>query len=208
MHGPLDLVRSATPPGYLEGWLNGHPPERLVEEDRALEAMLAWSRLSTDQLRDLLASSVLFRSSIVALADLPTARPADLCRHVVGALHAGGLDVLLDAQPARTGDAVAVKALVPGLEVETMSYGRIGERGVRRLLDRDDPLVAVGARPAGNRWARVHLTVEAQERLGGPAWFDRLGADERVGLLYPLYREPGRHAVAIGEAQRRPAGRP
>ncbi len=208
MHGPLDLVRAATPPGYLEGWLDGHPPERLVEEDRALEAMLAWSRLSTDQLRDLLASSVLFRSSIVALADLPTARPADLCRHVVGALHAGGLDVLLDTQPARTGDAVAVKALVPGLEVETMSYGRIGERGVRRLLDRDDPLVAVGARPAGNRWARVHLTVEAQERLGGPAWFDRLGADERVGLLYPLYREPGRHAVAIGEAQRMPAGRP
>ena len=61
----------------------------------------------------------------------------------------------------------------PGLEVETMSYGRIGERGVRRLRERDDPLVAVGARPDGPGWAAVHLTAEAQERLGGPAWFDR-----------------------------------
>jgi ribosomal protein S12 methylthiotransferase accessory factor len=92
------------------------------------------------------------------------------------------------------GDAVAAKVLVPGLEVETMSYGRIGERGVRRLLERDDPLVTVGTDPGG--WARVHLTADAQARLGGPAWFDRAGADRRVGALYALYREPGRHTVA------------
>jgi hypothetical protein len=42
----------------------------------------------------------------------------------------------------------------------------------------------------------VHLTAEAEERLGGPAWFDRAGARRRVGPLYPLYREPGRHVVA------------
>jgi ribosomal protein S12 methylthiotransferase accessory factor len=42
----------------------------------------------------------------------------------------------------------------------------------------------------------VHLTADAQERLGGPAWFDRAGADRRVGALYALYREPGRHTVA------------
>ena len=75
-----------------------------------------------------------------------------------------------------------------------MSYGRIGERGVARLLDRGDPLVTVGTDPGG--WARVHLTAEAEERLGGPAWFDRGGADRRVGELYALYREPGRHVVA------------
>ena len=54
--------------------------------------------------------------------------------------------------------------------------------------------MAVGPDPGG--WARVHLTVDAQERLGGPAWFDRVGAQRRVGNLYPLYREPGRHVVA------------
>ena len=103
----------------------------------------------------------------------------------------------MELQPS-VGDAVAAKVLVPGLEVETMSYGRIGERGVRRLAERGEggggELVAVGADPGG--WARVHLTPDAEERLGGPAWFDRAGADRRVGALYPLYREPGRHTVA------------
>ncbi len=195
MHGPLDLVRSVTPPGYLDEWLSGHPPERLVEEDRALTAMLEWARMPVARLRDLLQDTVLAQRSTVRFADLPTAAPGDLCAHVTGALAAEGHDVLVDVQRS-DGEAVAVKALVPGLEVETMSYGRIGERGVRRLLDRGEPLVAVGARPDGAGWARVHLTADAQERLGGPAWFDRAGADARVGPLYPLYREPGRHVAA------------
>ena len=192
MHGPLDLVERATPPGYLDGWLSGHPPERLVEEDRALQAVLAWSRQPTAALVDLLQGSVLSRRSTVRLTALPTSSPADLHADLLRRLHGDGLDVLLSVQPSE-GEAVAVKALVPGLEVETMSYGRIGERGMRRLLERGDPLVAVGERPPG--FAQVHLTSEAQERLGGPAWFDRAGADARVGSLYALYREPGRHVV-------------
>ena len=75
-----------------------------------------------------------------------------------------------------------------------MSYGRIGERGVAKLRHRGSELVAVGDDPGG--WARVHLTPDAEERLGGPAWFDRRAANARVGALYPLYREPGRHVVA------------
>jgi ribosomal protein S12 methylthiotransferase accessory factor len=193
MHGPFDVVLPATPPGYLEHWRGGHPPERLVEEDRALEAMLAWTRMGTGALVELLQDSVLSRRSTVALTDLPTWSGDDLHATVTGALHATGYDVLVELQPS-VGDAVAAKVLVPGLEVETMSYGRIGERGVRRLLERGDPLVAVGADPGG--WARVHLTADAQARLGGPAWFDRTGAERRVGALYALYREPGRHTVA------------
>ncbi|MEU2350505.1 YcaO-like family protein [Modestobacter sp. NPDC049651] len=192
MHGPLDAVAAATPPGYLDQWLRGHPPERMVEEDRALQAMLGWTRLGTDRLTDLLRGSVLSRRSTVALADLP-AGGAD----VLAGLTAEGLDVLVDLQPSQ-GDAVAAKVLVPGLEAETMSYGRIGERGVRRLLDREGPgagLAVVGADPGG--WARVHLTADAEERLGGPAWFDRAGADRVVGELYALYREPGRHVAAL-----------
>jgi ribosomal protein S12 methylthiotransferase accessory factor len=193
MHGPLDLVRTATPPGYLDAWLSGHPPERLVEEDRALAAMIEWSEAGTPALVGLLRDTVLARRSTVSLAELPTWRGDDLRARVVDGLHARGFDVLVHLQPS-AGDAVAAKVVVPGCEVETMSYGRIGERGVRRLLERDDPLVAVGADPGG--WGRVHLTAEAQERLGGPAWFDREGARRRVGALYPLYREPGRHVAA------------
>jgi ribosomal protein S12 methylthiotransferase accessory factor len=197
MHGPFDVVLPATPPAYLEHWRGGHPPERLVEEDRALEAMLAWTRMGTGALVDLLQDTVLSRRETVALTDLPTwsgsGEGDDLYATVTGALQAAGHDVLVELQPS-VGDAVAAKVLVPGLEVETMSYGRIGERGVCRLLERDEPLVAVGADPGG--WARVHLTADAEERLGGPAWFDRAGADRRVGPLYALYREPGRHTVA------------
>ncbi|MCW2608131.1 MAG: hypothetical protein JWO60_2824 [Frankiales bacterium] len=189
MHGPLDRVRAATPPGYLDAWLDGHPPERLVEEDRALQAMLAWTRLGTPALVDLLSDTVLARRSTVRLVDLPTASPEDLHAHLLDALSA--YDVLVDLQPSQ-GDAVAAKVLVPGLEVETMSYGRIGERGVRRLLD--DGLTRVGDDPGG--WARVVLTPDAEERLGGPAWLDRASLDRRVGALYPLYREPGRHVAA------------
>jgi ribosomal protein S12 methylthiotransferase accessory factor len=193
MHGPYDLVLPATPPGYLEHWRTGHPPERLVEEDRALQAMLAWTRMGTGALVDLLRDTVLATRSTVALADLPTAAGDDVAGAVLDRVHGAGFDVLAELQPS-SGDAVAAKVLVPGLEVETMSYGRIGERGVARLLERGEPLVAVGADPGG--WARVHLTADAEERLGGPAWFDRAAADRRVGALYALYREPGRHAVA------------
>lgn len=193
MHGPLDVVRRATPPGYLDEWLHGHPPERLVAEDRALQAMVDWTSRDTPALVDLLRDTVLARRSTVRLRDLPTWTGADLSGHVVGALHDRGFDVLVDVRPSE-GDAVAVKVQVPGCEVETMSYGRIGERGVRRLRERDDPLVAVGADPGG--WGRVHLTADAEERLGGPAWFDLDGARRRVGPLYPLYREPGRHVAA------------
>jgi ribosomal protein S12 methylthiotransferase accessory factor len=193
MHGPLDLVRRATPPGYLDAWLSGHPPERLVKEDRALAAMLDWMARGTPALVDLLQETVLARRTIVRLADLPSWHGDDLHGHVVEAVHAAGLDALVNLHPSE-GDAVAAKVLVPGCEVETMSYGRIGERGVRRLRERDDPLVAVGTDPGG--WGRVHLTADAEERLGGPAWFDREGARRRVGALYPLYREPGRHVAA------------
>jgi ribosomal protein S12 methylthiotransferase accessory factor len=193
MHGPFDVVLPATPPGYLDHWRGGHPPERLVEEDRALQAMLAWTRMGTSALVDLLQDTVLSRRSTVALTDLPSWSGDDLHATVTGAVQAAGHDVLVELQPS-VGDAVAAKVLVTGLEVETMSYGRIGERGVRRLVEADEGLAVVGADPGG--WARVHLTPAAEERLGGPAWFDRAGADRRVGALYALYREPGRHVVA------------
>lgn len=193
MHGSFAVVRPATPPGYVEAWQANHPPDRLAGEARAVAAMLAWTRCGTAELVDSLAGTVFSHHRTVALAELPTWDGTDLREHVVGGLHAEGLDVLVDLRRS-SGDAVAAKVLVPGLEVETMSYGRVGEQGVARLLADGSGLAAVGADPGG--WARVHLTPEAEERLGGPAWFDRAGADARVGALYALYREPGRHVVA------------
>lgn len=210
MHGSLDSVRAVAPPGYVDRFLAARGGgatggDHGVAEPRAREAMLAWGRRSAAELVDLLGPTVLSRRSTVALADLPSTpvpTPAALLDLVVGRLADEGMDVLFSEHVR--GEVVTVKAVVPGLEVETMSYHRIGERGVAKLLARDDgaDLVAVGERPQGAGWARVPLTEGARERLGGPAWLDRDGVDARVGDLYPLYREPGRHTAALARGER------
>ena len=78
-----------------------------------------------------------------------------------------------------------------------MSYARIGERNVRKLMDGDTGLVGLGE-PAGDRLP-VRLTPQAIDRLGGVPWFDVGRAAQIVGPLYPLYREPEAHHVAIGK---------
>jgi ribosomal protein S12 methylthiotransferase accessory factor len=92
---------------------------------------------------------------------------------------------------------VAAKVVVTGLEVETRSYGRIGELGVLDALAGDLDLVRVQPSPSGSHVHRVVLTAEAEERLGGPAWYSYDVAARLVGPLYPLYREPPRHSVAV-----------
>jgi ribosomal protein S12 methylthiotransferase accessory factor len=88
-----------------------------------------------------------------------------------------------------------VKAIVPGLEVETASYARIGARNLRRLLRRDDDLVGTDNPPQG---ARPILLPESDREEFGPApWLDVEEMERRVGRLYPLYREPSRHVAAL-----------
>jgi len=197
-HGSLQRVRALAGDDYLDRYLGALPADAVArEEPRALAAMARWLALPAGELTALLQDSVLAQRTTVALRELPTTAglttTTALREDVVGRLHGAGFDVLvLDL----SGDGVHVaKAVVPGLEVETMSYGRIGERGVRRALDLDLPFVRLGADPGG--WARVHLTDAARQRLGGPAWLDRAALDAAVGALYPLYREPARHLVQL-----------
>ncbi|WP_320780509.1 YcaO-like family protein [Streptomyces sp. CRN 30] len=199
-HGSLAAAARIAPPGYMERELSSPMAE---QEPRALRAMTSWAALDAARLRELLEPTVLSRRSTVPFSTLPTVPPGSLDDP------AALLDDLLrrladfDVLVVATGGpgAHAVKVLVPGMEVETMSYGRIGERGVRRLMERErldagaGPLAGVG--PLPHSGARpVHLTPEGRERLGGPAWFDTDAAQKTVGALYPLYREPDRHAVA------------
>ncbi len=201
-HGGLDRVRALAGADYLDRYLAALPADAVArEEPRALRAMGDWLALSAPQLTAALQDSVLARRGTVALSDLPTTPGLDttaaLAADVVARLDAAGLEPLvLDLSGA---GVHAVKALVPGLEVETMSYGRIGERGVERAVELGLPFVAVGADPGG--WSAVHLTADAQDRLGGPAWLDRAGVDAAIGPLYPLYREPARHLAQVFRAQ-------
>ena len=85
------------------------------------------------------------------------------------------------------------KTVCPGLEGETMSYGRIGPRGVRRLMERDPAMAGIGKGPGTA--LPVLMRPEEEAALGGPAWFDPVRAEAVVGRAYPLYREPSSHAA-------------
>ena len=87
--------------------------------------------------------------------------------------------------------------MVPGLEVETMTYERIGARNLKRLLERNCPLVGLGNPPETAK--PIRLTAQNAAQFPG-AWFDSGALDKIIGRLYPLYREPGRHVLGfLGE---------
>ncbi|MFB1483381.1 YcaO-like family protein [Corallococcus sp. RDP092CA] len=205
MHGPLSEVARVAPQEYMDRFVPLVDLE--AEEPRALNAMVEWARLPASELRELTACTLGVRQK-VRFEDLSRAPaledPSLRCDHVVRQLHAAGFDILV-ADLSPPGRQVHVlKALVPGLEAETMTHSRLGERNVARLLERRDPLVGLGAPPPGAR--PVRLTPEAELRLGGPVWFNARLAEARVGRLYALYREPGRHAVPAALASRRFGG--
>lgn len=195
-HGSLDAVRRLDP-AYARRELTRPLP---MQERRSLDAMTAWSRTSAPELTNLLTPTVLARHRTVALDELPTVPigSVDDQRALLALLLArlADFDVLVVPVTATAPDGrtvTVVKAIVPGLEVETLSYLRIGERVLRRLLDRGSPLVGLG--PAGGTRLPIRLTGEATARVGGPAWLDAAAVEAVVGPLYPLYREPTRHAV-------------
>jgi ribosomal protein S12 methylthiotransferase accessory factor len=196
MHGPLDEVARVAPPGYLEQFLPQVKVDR--EEERALRGMVEWARMPADALRALTATTLQCRRKVL-FSELPRVQvaedPSVRCQQVVDQLRAAGLDILVADMSPPDRSVHVVKAIVPGLEVETMTYSRIGERNVARLMEMGEPLAGLGTPPEGAR--PVRLTPAAEERLGGPAWFNVRLAEQRVGRLYSLYREPGRHSVQL-----------
>ena len=208
-HGPLDVVRRVTPPGYLEAYREiVHPAD---EEPLGLAGMQHWVTLGWAGMREVLAP-VFAVSTHVSFADLP--RPenpalfsdhAALLPSTVTRLEQAGFEVVYVDLSLPGSDVHAVKMIVPGLEVETMSYRRIGERNVRRLLARQaaDPgfpiLVGLGEMPEGT--SSIPLTAPARQRLGGEAWLDHSKLAALMKNLYVLYREPSRHVTAFSLAE-------
>ena len=197
-HAPMATIAHVAPPGYVERFRAYHT--LAGEEGRALSAMKDWCRSDAATLRRLLAGTVLSQQAAKPFDELPrwtgplSGTPAVV--EYARRLAAAGMEVLfLDFSPPHDRRVHVAKVIVPGLEVETMSYHRIGERGVRKLLERGSPLVGLGAPPAGAQ--PVRMPPEAQARLGGPAWLDVAAVDRLVGALYPLYREPLVHSAPI-----------
>ena len=203
-HGPAAEALAVAPPGYVDDFVTRALPSLEGEETRALATMLDWAEMGGDALREHLAGRVHAVRSHKRFAELPASPLPDTRargRLARERLEAAGFDVLyVDCSPPNRSVGIA-KVIVPGLEVETMSYYRIGERNARKLIDRDDPLVVFGPETATRR--PIRLTPEALERLGTTQpLLDTEAVDRAVGPLYPLYREPEAHHVGYRLAQR------
>jgi ribosomal protein S12 methylthiotransferase accessory factor len=200
-HGPMALAKSIAPRGYVDRFMTQAGGAAKSSDGRAFSEMRRWTDVDAATLRAWLADTMLAERSRRAFAGLPRADVPDARargRLAREAVEAAGFDILyVDMSPADASVAV-VKVIVPGMEVETMSYYRIGERNVAKLVALDSPLVSFGGEASATR-RPVRLTEEALTRLGGQPFFDTALAEAIVGRLYPLYREPEAHHVAWSE---------
>lgn len=197
-HAPLAQIAHVAPPGYLDRFRAYH--SLAGEEGRSLREMVAWLGLDQPALTALLADTVLSRTATQAFSALPTwdgpLAGTGLVQELARRFAAVGMEILyLDFSPPGASNVHVVKAVVPGLEVETMSYHRIGARGVRKLLERGSPSAGLGAPPPGA--APVRLPASEAATFAAPPWLDVAAADRLVGRLYPLYREPEVHAAPL-----------
>jgi thiazole/oxazole-forming peptide maturase SagD family component len=201
-HGPLDPIREIAPAAYLDAFT---PSSHRNEDDRALREMQRWTSLDHRQFHDMLQDRVLAVRSTVRFSDLPTvdpaavADPADLLALLCERLTAEELEILYVPFTAPDHNITVLRALVPGLEVETMTYRRIGRRNMQRLTQRESPIVGVGDAPP--HALPVALRPADEAVLGGPAWLDPQALDREVGPLYALYREPSRHVIGFLKEQ-------
>ncbi len=190
-HGPVERARAVLPAGYvarrIASDLDG-------EEVRALQAMAGWLALPQGELSALLARTAFCQARRVMLADLPGVPPDAVSgsqarlAFLAGRLGEAGMGiVVVDCSPVDSPVRV-VRTVVPGLESETMSYHRIGWRGVARLRAREHALVLDAPRAGA---LRVRLRPEDEARCGGPAWLDTELVARLTAQLYPLYRECG-----------------
>lgn len=198
-HGPLAKVRALSPPGYLESF--GRKSLR-SEDDRALTEMQRWTQLSARDFYEILEHPVYDIKRRVKFSDLPTTQTPTsdvLLSLLTERLTAGGLDILYADFTPPGSPATILRAIVPGLEVETMTYSRIGGRSLRRLLAHDPaqsgPVAGVGDKPATA--LPIRLTEKDADLAG--AWLDPAAIDRALGPLYALYREPGRHVIGLLE---------
>ena len=196
-HGDDARTRALSPEGYVERFLSQSGGAAKSSDRRALDAMIDWQSRKASEIREWLGENMLSERTSIAFDNLPHTpcpSPRDRGRIALERVADAGFDTLyVDMAPAQC-PVSTVKLIVPGMEVETMSYYRIGERGVAKLIARDSELIAFGEQREGLE--PVRLTPRALERFGGQPLFDTKRAAEIVGPLYPLYREPEAHHAA------------
>lgn len=195
-HGTLDQIAPVLPEGYWDRIAPIVERGAGTAEPRQVEAFRAWLDMDAHELKALLSDPLYQVRETVPFTDLPRSdlgTPEARGQEAARRLSAEGMTpIVVDLTPEGA-DMHAVRVVTPGLEVETMSYHRIGERGVRKLTEQDSPLIRAGEETETRR--PVRLPPEAYDRLGGVPLLDVGLVGETVGRLYPLYREPSEHQM-------------
>ena len=204
MHGTLDKLARVAPPEYVAAMINAPVAK---QENRALEAVLDWATASPEEIYRRIKVPIFETRSIVKFSELPTTVfVADDWEAILFHLQnkfAEQLDTEIlyaDFSELAPEGIFVTRSIVPQMEGETMSYGRIGRRNLERLLEHQktdeciEIMVGFGddARPSSA--LKIHLIVDDAQRFPN-AWFDPEAAARQVGDFYALYREPESFAV-------------
>ncbi len=203
MHGTLGKLARVAPAEYVEKMLAGNAD---WEESRALQTVLNWATATNQEIFRRIEKPILETRSTVKFSDLPTTEFADgdweaILAHLHVKFKELGTEVLYADFSEYAPEGVFVtRAIVPGMEGETMSYGRIGQRNLERLLERQrtderlGKLVGFGNDEKPATALPIHLT-EADAAKFPNAWLDPQAIAQQVGEFYALYREPESFAV-------------
>ena len=203
MHGTLDKLARVAPAEYVEKMSAGNAD---WEESRALAAVMNWATATHEEIYRRIEKPILETRSTIKFSDLPTVEfaPNDweaVLKFLQTKFAEMDTEILYADFSALAPDGVyAARAIVPGMEGETMSYGRIGRRNLERLLERQKTdervgkLIGFGADAKPETAAPIHLT--EKDAIDFPdAWLDREAIERQVGEFYALYREPESFAV-------------
>ena len=204
MHGALEKLARVAPPEYVRA-MTSEPPA--PQEKRAFEAVFDWATAAHEEIFRRIEKPILETRSTVKFSDLPTKEfaPGDwdaILKHLRQQF-AEQLDTEIlyadFSENAPEGVFVA-RAVVPRMEGETMSYGRIGRRNLERLLERQktdervEKLVGFGSDAPPPQALKIHLNDEDAARYPN-AWLDPQAIEKQVGGFYALYREPDSFTV-------------
>lgn len=203
MHGSLDRLARVAPEEYVKKMTAGNAD---WEESRAVQAVMDWATAAHEEIFRRIEKPILETRSTVKFSDLPTEEfaPGDwdaILEHLQTKFAALGTEILYADLSASSPEGVYVaRAIVPKMEGETMSYGRIGRRNLERLLERQKTderigkLVGFGEDEKPKAALPIHLT-ERDAKDFPDAWLDPQAVAAQIGEFYALYREPESFAV-------------
>ena len=198
MHGPIQNVRALASTKYLETHLE--LAQFHLEEPKALTEMANWLLKTQAELSSLLNDTVFSSRQTVKFSSLPNADddlvldPTHRLTDLANRLTIQSIPIyFFDGSPSDINGPKVVKAIAPGLEGETLSYWRIGERGAKRLLAQQSSLVSQSHPQAQHVLVPLRSTV--QEAMGGQVFFKVPEWEKVLKGHYPLYREPAPHTA-------------